>query len=349
MKFKDFRPKVNLQIFGRMKFIIAILVIALFGIIVLYSTFTVYVEPNHVAVRQVYLKFPLGPEKGIQDDVYGPGLYFVIPGFEKMHKFPRDMQLVEFNDYTSGAKIAATSQAIRIQTSEGYQVTVDVTIAYRITDPVTLIKSVGPGRLYETQLLLPRADRYLRQTLGELNAEDFYKGSLRQAKAQSARELLEKDLMTSGIQVWNVMVRHYTYDARYQEAIEQRKIQDQMVFKNRAEAFASGKEAEKKRVIAEGAAKVDVEKERGEAEVRIIHADADLYARTRIAEGGKLVALAEAEATRLRNDALRVPGAENLVGLEMAEVLSGTEVIIVPTDGNSGQNPLNLSDLMGGW
>ncbi len=345
------RPKVNIPMFGgRIKIAgigVGLALVALLGI---YAMFTVYVEPTELAVRQVFLKLPLGPEKGIQSNIYGPGLYFIMPGYERLHLFPRDMQLVELNDYATQASLAAAAApSIRIQTSEGYQVTVDVTVSYRIVDPVKLIKSVGPGRLYESQLVLPRADRYLRQALGELNAEDFYKGSLRMAKAQIARQMLTDDLEISGIQVWNVMVRHYTYDERYQEAIEQRKIQDQTVFKNRAEAFAKSQEAEKNRVLAEGAATVDVEKERGTSEVRKIDADAELYFRKQIAEGDKLVALAEAEAVRLRNDALQVPGAGNLVGLKMAEVLQSTEVIVVPTDGASGANPLNLEDLLRGW
>ena len=35
-------------------------------------------------------------------------------------------------------------------------------------------------------------------------------------------------------------------------------------------------------------------------------------------------------------------GAGNLVGLEMAKVLEGIEVIVLPSDGDSGLNPLNL-------
>ncbi len=345
------RARVRIPVLGsgiKKVGIIGVVVVA--ALLVAYVSFTVYVEPDELAVRQIFLGVPFGPEKGIQEAVYGPGLYFVMPGYERLHLFPRDMQLVELNDYvTEGAQAVSAAPSIRIQTSEGYQVTVDVTVAYRIVDPVALIKSVGPGRLYENQLVLPRADRYLRQALGELNAEDFYSGKMRMAKAQQARELLADDLAQSGVQVWNVMVRHYTYDDRYQEAIELRKIQDQTVFKNRAEAVAKSREAEKNRVLAEGGAKVEVEKERGVAEVRKIRADAELYYRQLHAEGDKLVALAEAEAIRLRNNALRVQGAENLVGMEMADVLAGTEVIVVPTDGASGVNPLDLDQLMRGW
>jgi hypothetical protein len=145
------------------------------------------------------------------------------------------------------------------------------------------------------------------------------------------------------------MVRHYQYDERYQDAIEQRKIQDQMVFKNRAEALAATEEAEKNRVLAEGRAIVDVETRRGESEVQKINADSDLYSRKRISEGDLLVELAQAESKRMENDALSAAGATNIVGLKMAEAIDNTQVIIVPTDGPSAVNPLDLDRLIGGW
>ncbi len=316
------------------------------GAILLYATFTTYVPPDSFAVKQVFL----GPGKGIQKEMLGPGLHLVVPGYEQLHVFPRDIQLMELNDdHTSSSAEAYYAPAIRIQTSEGYQVTVDVTVAYRVVDPYKVITSVGPGRLYETSLVAPRSDTFLRQTLGKLNAEQFYDGAARRAAGIQARRNLSADLAPKGIEVWSVMVRHYTYDDRYQEAIEQRKIQDQLVFKNQAETVAAGREAEKNRVLAEGQARVEVEQERGRAEVRRIEADANLYYRKKVAEGDLQVALAEAEGIRLENAALRAAGASNLVGLKMADVMRGARVIVVPTDGADGINPLDLDSLVEGW
>ena len=316
------------------------------GLTIIFSSFTVTVGPSQLAVRQVYL----GPNKGIQDQVFGAGLHFVVPGYERLHLFPRDMQLLEFNDSKVSASESSRLQpSIRIQTSEGYQVTVDVTIAYRIVDPLAVIQSVGPGVLYETSLMVPRSDKVLRQKLGEMNSEDFYQGQTRRLKAEEARKLLRSDVDESGIQVWSVLVRHYKYDNRYQEAIEQRKLQDQTVFKNRAEAVAASREAEKNRVLAEGQALVEVEREGGRAELKRIAADADLYFREQIAAADLEVALAIAEGTRLTNNALRVSGADNMVALEMAEVMNSTQVIVIPTDGSDGVNPIDLDTLIRGW
>lgn len=314
--------------------------------LVAYNANTTYIAPWEFAVRQVYV----GPGQGIQDNVYGPGVHLVIPGYEKLHVFPRNLQVLEFNDDQLQASAEASyAPSLHVQTSEGYRVTVDVSVLYRISDPYKVVTSVGPGSAYETALVRPRAETALRQTLGQLDAEQFYEGSLRRQKSWEARDLLTKELEPDGIQVWAVLVRHYTYDDRYQEAIENRKIQDQTVFKNRAEAIAAQEEAEKNRVLAAGQAIVDVEKQRGDTEVQKIKAEADLYAKKKNADGDLQVQLAEAEAKRLENDALSAAGASNVVGLQMAEALKNTKVIIVPTEGAHAVDPLNLDQLIQGW
>lgn len=310
------------------------------------GTTTSWVAPWEFAVRQVVI----GPNPGIRNEVLGPGVHAVVPGYERLHLFPRNMRLLEFNDdQLQGSTEAAYAPSINIQTSEGYRVRVDVTVAYRIIDPYKVMVAVGPGKAYESALVRPRADTALRQALGTLDAEQFYDGEMRRERAIAAAKQLTAELAPSGIQVWNVMIRHYAYDDRYQAAIEGRKIQDQTVFKNRAEAVAASEEAERNRVLAEGQAVVEVETTRGDTEVRKIRADAELYARKKYAEGDLLVALAEAEASRLENDALSAAGSSNIVGLEMAEALRNTQVIIVPTDGPKAVNPLDLETLIGGW
>ena len=220
--------------------------------------------------------------------------------------------------------------------------TVDLSVAFRIEDPYRVITVAGPGRLYEESLVFPRAEQILRKRLGELDAEQFYDVKLRTDKVQKAVADLNAELLPTGVRVVQVFVRRYVYDARYQQAIEQRKIQDQTVFKNQAEAELATATAERDRIAAVGGASVKVELARGEGEKKKLEAEADLYTRKRHAAGELAVQLAEAEGTRLENEALRGVGAENLVGLKMADVLKGTRIIIVPTDGDNGTNPLDL-------
>ena len=316
--------------------------VVLFGGLFLYNLCTIYVRPYEMGVKQVIL----GSEKGIREGVYGPGLHWVTPGAERMHLFPSDLQLLEMADNSAEVGEGADHRvvrAIKIQTSEGYTVSADVTVLYRIEDPYRVITQIGPGRLYEDSAVIPRAEQVLRRTLGEMDADDFYKGDRRDKAVALAQKVMVAELEPKGIKVTHVLLRQYRYDARYQQAIEQRKIQDQSVFKNMAEAEAAQAEAEKNRIIAEGQAKVQVELSRGDAEVAKLRSEAELYRRTQAAQGDLVVKLAKAKGIELENVALRGAGSENMVGLKMADVLGGTQVIVVPTDGEGGVNPLDLN------
>jgi regulator of protease activity HflC (stomatin/prohibitin superfamily) len=319
----------------------SLLFVLLFG----YSSCTTYIRPGSAGVKQI--SYGLG--KGIEPKVYTVGLHYVGPG-ERMHLFPTKVQVIELtNSKSEGSEDVAghrTTAAINIQTSEGYNVRVDATVLYRIAEPLKVMQTIGPGRLFEDSAVIPRAAQNLRRALGELDAEDFYRGDKRVEKAHDAQKALAAELADKGIEVLQVLVRRYEYDQRYQNAIEQRKIQDQTVFKNEAEAKAAIANAAKNKIVAEGAAAVLVELSRGEAEVKKLEASADLYRRQKAAEGDLLVRLAEAKGTELENQALRAGGSENMVGLRMAEALKGTQLILLPTDGDNGVNPLDLRSML---
>src|SRR3954468_21961904 len=318
------------------------------GLLVLlvgYNSCTTYVRPGEAGVKQI--KFGMG--KGIEPTVYGTGLHYIGPG-ETMHRFPLRLQVLELSNSRSEAtedlEGHRAGPGVNIQTSEGYTVQVDVTVLYRIQDPFKVMTTIGPGRLFEDSAVIPRATQDLRRSLGELDAEDFYRGSKRTVKALEAQLAVQSEVKEKGIEVLHVLVRRYTYDQRYQAAIEQRKIQDQTVYKNEAEAKAASANAAKNKIVAEGAAAVQVELARGEAEVKKLEAEADLYRRRKAADGDLLVKLAEAQGTELENQALRGVGSENMVGLRMADALRNTRVIVLPTDGEGGMNPLDLRTLL---
>jgi regulator of protease activity HflC (stomatin/prohibitin superfamily) len=317
----------------------ASVLVLLFG----YNSCTTYVKPGEAGVKQI--NFGIG--KGIEPYVYGTGLHYVGVG-ETMHRFPVRLQVLELSNSRSeedleGHRIAP---GVNIQTSEGYAVQLDLTVLYRIADPLKVMQTIGPGRLFEDSAVIPRAQQDLRRALGELDAEDFYRGDKRVQKSRAAQQALEAELRDKGIEVVQVLIRRYTYDQRYQQAIEQRKIQDQTVYKNEAEAKSASAAAAKNKIVAEGAAAVQVELARGEAEVKKLEADAALYRRRKAADGDLLVKLAEAQGTELENQALRGAGSENMVGLRMAETLRGTRVIVLPTDGEGAMNPLDLKTLL---
>jgi membrane protease subunit (stomatin/prohibitin family) len=201
---------------------------------------------------------------------------------------------------------------------------------------------IGPGKLYEDNGIIPQAESKLKDAMGVLTTEEFYNSPLRVARTEVAKEMLNRELNPKGLHVEQVLVRYFTYSDEIQRNIEEKKLKDQLVFKNQAEARAATEEATLKKIIQEGVVAVGVELEKGKAYATQKRAEKDLYARQKKAEADLLVQLAEAEKVRLKNDALSGIGAERMVGLKMAEAYKGLEVIVLPSDGPDGVNPLDV-------
>jgi hypothetical protein len=194
---------------------------------------------------------------------------------------------------------------------------------------------IGPGRLFEDNALIPKGQQSLKQALGQLRAEDFYSETLRVDATNKARDALNADVQEYGLVVEHVLVRQYRYLQEYQSQIEERKVQDQLVFTNQSMTEAKKMEAARVKIDAEGQARVDLEQKRGDTEVQKIAAEGDL-----------LVSLAKAKGTELENAAYRTSaGADNLVGLDMAKVLEGIDVVFLQS-GPGGTNPLDLKQTL---
>ena len=311
--------------------ILIIVGVFLFISLMVFKTCFTYIEPHEVGIKQV----KIGLNKGMQEKIYGPGLTFVKPFMEVIHRLPQQLQVLD---------LTGTNSA-NIQTSDGFFVDVEATVLYRIVDPWKVVESLGVGESYLTYGISPKAIPYLKESLGELTTEDFYNSPLRVEKADKARDRFNVEMMTMGIQVDHVLVRYFQYSPEIQRNIEEKKLQDQLVFKNKSEGRAATELAQVKKITEEGEANMLVTLQKGEAYKITKAAEKDLYVRTKTAEADLLVKLAEAKRSELINEAMRSEGADRAVALEMAEVLNGLEVVIIPTGGVGGMNPLDL-DMM---
>jgi regulator of protease activity HflC (stomatin/prohibitin superfamily) len=336
VRLEQFRSSYSLPKFPfKGKIVIAILAV----IIILYGLCLVYVAPDEFGIKLVRL----GAHRGVQKEVYGPGLYFIVPGMHEMHRLPKGVQVLELTNTPQTAALSSRREkAAHIQTSDGFFVSVDVSIIYRISDPYLVFTMIGPGTLFEDNGIIPKAEPILKATLGELTTEEFYNSPRRVKRAEAAKEILNRELNPKGINIDQVMVRYFIYSSEIQKNIEEKKLKDQLVFKNQAEARASTEEAILKKVVQEGEAIVAVKMEEGQAYVTKKRAERDLYARKKKAEADLMVKLAEAERVKLKNEAMEGEGAERMVGLKMADVYKGLQTVILPSDGPSGVNPLNL-------
>jgi regulator of protease activity HflC (stomatin/prohibitin superfamily) len=333
-------PPINLRLGGPLKLFIAVAVL----VIIFYNLFYVYVRPNEYGIKVVRV----GINPGVHQEVYHAGLTFVLPfGLQQMFRLPKGIQVLELTNFPeTAAREARKDRAAHIQTSDGFFVDLDVSILYHIKDPYLVFTTIGPGKLFEDNGIIPKAEPALKETLGKLTTEEFYNSPLRVEKAEEAKKRLNNELNLKGIEVDQVLVRYFKYSQEIQKNIEEKKLQDQMVFTNRAAARAAKEEAELKKIIQEGMVISAVELEKGKAYVTRKIAERDLYVRRKKAEANLLVKLAEAERVRLKNEALKGIGSERMVGLKMADAFKGLDVIMLPSDGPHGVNPLNLNNAL---
>jgi regulator of protease activity HflC (stomatin/prohibitin superfamily) len=322
--------------------VVAVLLVVVVGT---FNTTFEYVAPYEVGIKESRYA------GGLQQEPLAGGKWYLTGPGVTVYRFPTTLQAVEFAGSASEAadRFDAIFPAgqIEIDTSDGSKMKADVTVLYRIQDAYQVIKEFGPGRTFELNGVVPRAQAALKENLGHLLAEDFYSEEKREKETLNAMNTMKPLLEKSGLLVEHVLIRQYYYNRDYQKQIEARKVQDQLVFTQNSRAEASKEDARKRKIVAEGEAEVAVEKRRGEAELTKIQAEASLYSRRKHADGDLLVALARARGTELQNAAYEGGGSDNLVAERMAEVLRGMDTIVISERGGPGAfNPLDLDGLV---
>lgn len=282
-----------------------------------------YVQPSEIGLRQI----AMGPSKGLQKEVVGPGYRRQIFGYETVRTFPRDTQVVEFtNSPTEASDSHRKLAAVNVPTVDGYPVTIDVTVLYRITDPYLVVSKNGFTRAYEDNVVIRFTDPAVKKYLGELRAEEFYRDA-RRAKVELLKRELSQRFKENGLLLSDVLIRQYYYPETFQTLTEQKKIQDQSVLTNRALAKQAEVSTRLNQVRAEGQNLINVRAAEFQAQITEINAQRDLYERQRHAEADLLVRSAEASGTEMINKAMEGAGSDKLLklrkGLALLNAIKG--------------------------
>jgi len=317
----------------------------------LYAICTQYIEPDRFAVKQVDVPVPLlTGAAGIHTNIYDTGIQWRLPGCEKFLIFPKSIRAVTLHAKGRGSetveKFVRYEDAAHIQTSDGFFINLDVSILYRVIDPYKVIRAFGAGDLYELNGIVFQAEPTLKSSMGTLHPEDFFDAAKRVAKQEETRDKFNEFLIPRGLLVEHVLIRYPQYHEAVQARIEARNIQEQTKQKNveeakLAEALGALKEVEK-----QGEANLSIKLMEGSNYVTRLTAQMDSYRRKKVSEANRVISLAEAEKQRMVNNAYQGEGAERLVGLQWAKVLSGLDTIVLESGGPNGFNPLDLDTLL---
>ena len=165
----------------------------------------------------------------------------------------------------------------------------------------------------------------------------------REAQAIKAKEALQKILGPMGIIVEKVLTNDYRFNPEYQKAIEDKKVADQQVEKNKSAQHAAAEEYKRKLEDAKGEVNKMVADADGEYLKAKIEADVYQEQQQLLAQAIQAEGIAEANGIQEMNNALAGAGGEAIVKLRIAEAIQGKRIILLPVS-EGGMN-LKTTDI----
>ena len=286
---------------------------------------------TEVGVRTI--KFSFWGKKGVEDMVYAPGsTYFFLPFINDWNTFDTKLQNLEMTHIkTRGDR--KTRDDLLFKTIDGNDISLDVIIAYRINPqqaPYILQFVAEDNDMLRQKIVRTIARSKPRDIFGELTTEAFYVANKREIQSQKAKEVLQQILGPMGIIVEKVLTKDYSFNPEYQKAIEDKKVADQRVEKNKSAQRAALEEYKRKLEEAKGEVNRMVADADGQYRKAKIEADVFYEKQKLIAEAIKTEGIATAKGIQEMNKAMEGSGGEALVKLQIAEAIQGKRIILLP-------------------
>ncbi|MFV1957603.1 MAG: SPFH domain-containing protein [bacterium] len=304
--------------------------------------------PTEVGVRTV--KLGIFGKRGVESTYYAPGsTYFFMPIINDWNTFDLNLQTMEMTFDPRKGDLRARDDLL-FKTIDGNDISLDVIIQYRIVPdkaPYILQYVAENDDLLRQNVVRAIVRSRPRDIFGELETEEFYISEKRQDKAEKSRAALNEILNPYGVNVERVSTKDYRFNPAYQQAIEDRKVAEQLAEKNKAQARAVLEDFLRQVQDAQGEVNKVVAEADGEFERSKLQADAYFQQQKSIAQAIKVEGEADAKGIRAMNEALAGTGGEIMVKLKIAEALQGKRIILLPmSEGGINLKTTDINDLL---
>lgn len=201
----------------------------------------IQIDAGQVGVKKLFGK--------VQDDVLHSGLHFINPllDIEKMDVKTQNYTMSGLHDEGNNSG----DDAIRVLTSDGLEVTIDLSVLYRVaeTDAPRILKETGID--YEDKIVRPITRTRIRDNAVYYEAVALY-STKRDEFQQRIFKNIEDDFKKRGLFLENLLVRNITLPQSVRSTIEQKINAEQEAQKMQFVLQKEKQEAERKRVEAQG-------------------------------------------------------------------------------------------------
>jgi len=253
-----------------------------------------------------------------------------------------------------------------VKSIDGGDVVLDLQIQFRLNPDfaVHVVQNTGVGEIFKQKWIYDYARTICYYCYGELTLGEFPVSSLRDIKAQKAREEINKMLDPHGFFITSINLSDYRYYREYAEKIQERRLADKEVEEQKTRASAARENQRK--VVMEETKKLEVEvaRFRGDCDKRIMDArgsaeakkqdaeaylirarydaDAEFERLAKEAEAVLATVKTEAEGIKLLRNALEGEGGRNLVRLEYAKRLKQAIIRSTPIIRQGVETPQSI-------
>ncbi|MCX7023860.1 MAG: SPFH domain-containing protein [Spirochaetes bacterium] len=302
-------------------------------------------KPTEVGVRVI--KWSPFEKQGVVQDVYAPGATYFFPLIiNEWHTFDTKLQNIEMSVAPDTGSRKQRDDLL-FKTIDGNDISLDVIIAYRVDPrmtPYILINIADNNKDIEENVVRTLARNITRDLFGELTTEDFYNADKRTQKSEDAKAVLNKLLNPYGVIIESVLPKDYRFNPAYQQAIEDKKVADQVAERYKSEANATVEEYRQRMAEAQGEVNKLVADIDGEFEKARIGADAYYEQQGKIAKAIEAEGMAEAKGIEKMVQALNSAGGDTMVKMKIAEALVGKSIYLLPF-GDSGGLDIKTTDV----
>jgi regulator of protease activity HflC (stomatin/prohibitin superfamily) len=201
------------------------------------------IDAGQVGVKKLFGK--------VQADVLPSGLHLVNPLYEVVRLDARTQNYTMSGIHDEGTK--SGDDAIRVLTADGLEVTIDLTVLYRLVsaEAPRMIRETGSD--YEDKIVRPIARTRIRDNAVYYEAVALF-STKRDEFQTRIFKAIEVDFKKRGLLLENLLVRNITLPAAVKSTIEQ-KIQAEQESQKMTFVLAKERqEADRKRVEAQGIA-----------------------------------------------------------------------------------------------
>ncbi len=187
----------------------------------------------------------------VQNDVLSSGLHFINPFVEVRRLDVKTQNYTMSGIHDEGAK--ASDDAIRILTADGLEVTIDLTVLYKLipSEAPNLVRETGED--YTDKIVRPLTRTKIRDNAVYYDAISLY-STKRDEFQQRIFKSIEDDFKKRGLILEQLLVRNITLPASVKATIEQKINAEQDAQKMQFVLLKEKQEAERKRVEAQGIA-----------------------------------------------------------------------------------------------